>query len=183
MQRSNYRCIHCFLGILMTMALVGFLANCSPSMQVYRLYEGPQMPSDETAQLLCKGEGIQINSVNGMKSPNGKDTFGNTKIEILPGDYQLSVSFSGKSMTMVSTGRYYYNIFYTHHSLHNVDITVKAEAGHTYLVTSTHDYAKSRWHAIVRDETEKKRIFEEGPYPLNQIRTGDNQDVRRVYRE
>jgi hypothetical protein len=165
----------------MNMLLMGFLSTCSPSMQAYRLYEGPQMPSVETAQLLCKGERIQINSVNGMKSPDEKDTYGNVKLEILPGDYDLTVSFSGKSMTMVDGGRYKYNVFYTHDSLNNVDITMKAEAGHTYLVTSTHDYGKSTWHVIIRDETANRGILKEGPFPLDKTRTGDNRDARRVY--
>jgi hypothetical protein len=91
-------------------------------MKTYRLYKGPQMDSDKTAQLLCKGKRIKINSVNGMKSPDGKDTFGNVELEILPGDYHLTVSFSGRSSTLVSASRYYYNIFYRHYSLNNLDL-------------------------------------------------------------
>ena len=181
MQRSNYTDNHPFVSILLTILLMGFLATCSPPMLTYRLYQGPQKPSDETAQLLCKGDRIQINSLNGMKSPDGKDTYGNVKLEILPGDYDLTVSFSGKSMTMVNATRYYYNVFYRHDSLNTVDITIKAEAGHTYLVTSTHDYGKSIWNAVVKDETGDRIIVNEGPYRLNKIRTGDNQDAKRVY--
>ena len=139
------------------------------------------MPSDETAQILCKGERIQINFVNGMKSPDGKDTFGKSKLEIVPGDYHLTVSFSGKSSTQVQAGMYYYYIFYRHDSLHNVDITVKAEPGHTYLLTSTHDYEKSTWHVVVRDETDDRTILKEGPFALNKIRTGDDQAQMRRY--
>ena len=84
---------------------------------------------------------------------------------------------------MVSGGMYYYNVFYRHDSLHNVDIAIRAEAGHTYLITSSHDYEKSRWNAVVRDQTNDKRILRDGPYSLNKIRTGDNQDSRRVYRK
>lgn len=181
MKRSNYMDIPRFVISLMTVVLVGYLSSCSPSLQTYRLYAGPQMPSAETAQLLCKGDKIQINSVNGKKSPEGKDVFGKVKLEILPGDYHLTVSFSGKSMTMVEATRYYYNVFYRHDSLNTVDITIKAETGHTYLVTSTHDYEKSIWYAIVRDETDDRIILNKGPYPLNKIRTGDNQDAKRVY--
>jgi len=181
MQRFNYKDIPRFVSILMSMLLMGILSTCSPSMQAYRLYEGPQMPSEETAQLFCKGERIQINSVNGMKSPDGKDTYGNVKLEILPGDYDLTVSFSGKSMTMANAGKYTYNVFYRHDSLNSVDIKMKAQVGHTYLVTSTHDYDKSIWHAVVRDETDDRIILNEGPYPLNKIRTGDNREGRRVY--
>jgi len=181
MQKANYKNVSRFVSILMTMVLVGFLSTCSPSIQAYKLYEGPQMTSEETAQLLCKGERIQINSVNGMKSPDGKNTYGNVKLEILPGDYELTVSFSGKSMSMVEATRYYYNVFYRHDSLNTVDITMKAEAGHTYLVTSTHDYEKSIWNAVVKNETGDRIIVNEGPYRLNKIRTGDNQDARRVY--
>jgi hypothetical protein len=153
-------------------------------MKTYKLYQGPQLPSEETAQLVCKGgETIQINAVDGQKSPQGKDTFGNVTFEILPGDYQVTVSFSGRSATMVFGESYNYQVFFTHHSLENVDITVKAEAGHRYLLTSNHDYEKSTWNVVVRDETADKRILRKGPYPLNTIRTGDNRASRRVYRE
>jgi len=152
-------------------------------MKTHRLYEGPQLPSDETAQIICTGERIRINSVNGQKSPDGKDTFGNVRIMILPGDYHLTVSFSGTSMAMAygEDGRYRYNIYYRHDSLNNVDIAMNAEAGHTYLVTSTHDYEKSRWRIVVRDETADRTILKEGPYPLNKIRTGDNRQARIIY--
>ena len=152
-------------------------------MKTYRLYKGPQLPSEETAQLVCKGETIQINSVNEMKSPDGKDTFGNVTLEILPGDHHVTVSFSGRSMTTVVGNSYNYQVFFTHNSLHNMDITIKAEAGHRYLVTSNHNYEKSTWNAVVKDETDDRRILKEGPYPLNKIRTGDNQTSKRVYRE
>jgi hypothetical protein len=181
MKRSNYRNRPRFMISLMTVVLMGFLSTCSPSVQTYRLYEGPLMSSDETAQILCKGERIQINSLNDTKSRDGKDTFGNVKLETLPGDYHLTVSFSGKSSTLVPAGMYYYYIFYRHDSLDNVDITVKAEPGHTYLLTSTHDYEKSTWHVVVRDETDKRILLKEGPYPLNKIRTGDDQAQMRRY--
>jgi hypothetical protein len=181
MKTCNYRESSRFIIRLMTVVLVGFLASCGPSKKTYKLYQGPQLPSEETAQLVCEGETIQINAVNGQKSPQGKDTFGKVELEILPGDYDLTVSFSGKSMTMVDATRYYYDVFYRHDSLNPVDITVKAEAGHTYLLTSTHDYEKSTWYAVVKDETGDRIIVNAGPYRLNKIRTGDNQEARRVY--
>jgi hypothetical protein len=181
MERSNYEDIHRFVSILFTMLLMGFLATCSPPMQTYRLYQGTQLPSGEAAQILCKGERIQIISVNGMESPDGKNAFGNVRLEILPGDYHLTVSFSGRSSTLVHAARYYYYVFYRHDSLNNVDITMKAEPGHTYLLTSAHDYEKSTWSVIVRDETEDRIILKEGPFPLNKIRTGDDQAQMRRY--
>jgi hypothetical protein len=150
-------------------------------MKTYKLYKGPQLPSDQTAQLVCEGETIQINSVNGQKSPKGKDTYGNVTLEVLPGDHHLTVSFSGRSATTVFGNAYSYQVFFKHNSLHNVDITIKAEAGHMYLITSNHDYDKSTWKAVVRDETDDRIILNEGPYPLNKIRTGDNREGRRVY--
>lgn len=182
MQRPKCRNIARFVSVLIATVLVVYLASCGAAMKSYRLYEGPQLPSDETAQLVCKGETIQINSVNGQKSPDGKDTFGHVTLEILPGDHHVTVSFSGRSATTVFGESYNYQVFFTHNSLHNVDITMKAEAGHTYLVTSIHDYKKSRWNAIVRDETDDRRILKEGPYPLNKIRTGDNRASKRIYR-
>jgi hypothetical protein len=181
MKSFNYREKARFAIELMSVVLIGFLSSCSQPVHIYRLYEGPIMPSEETAQLLCKGDEIQIKSVNGKKSPDGKDTFGKVKLEIRPGDYQLTVSFSGKTMTLVEAGVYYYNVFYRLDSVSDVDITVKAEAGHTYLVTSTRDYKKSIWYAVVRDETDDRILVNKGPYPLNKIRTGDNQETRRVY--
>jgi len=184
MQRLNFRNIPSATRIFLSLVILGFLTNCSLTMKTHRLYEGPQLPSDETAQIICTGERIRINSINGQKSPDGKDTFGNVRIEILPGDYSLTVSFSGTSMEMAygEDARYRYNIYYRHDSLNNVDITVKAEAGHTYLVASTHDYEKSRWRVVVRDETADRRILKEGPYPLNRIRTGDNRQDRSISR-
>jgi hypothetical protein len=183
MQRTNYKGIPRFVSVLMTMVLMVYLASCGPSMKTYKLYQGPQLPSEETAQLVCEGETIQINSVNGQKSPLGKDTFGNVTLEILPGDHQVTVSFSGRSAPTVFGKSYNYQVFFTHNSLENVHITIKAQAGHRYLVTSDHDYEKSTWNAVVKDETDDKTILEEGPYPLNTIRTGDNRATSRVYRE
>ena len=181
MQRTNYKDIPRFVSILMTMVLMVYLASCGPSKKTYKLYKGPQLPSNETAQLVCKGETIQINSVNEMRSPDGKNTFGKVTLEILPGDYHITVSFSGRSAPTVFGESYNYQVFYTHDSLQNVDITIKAEAGHKYLVTSDHDYEKSTWNAVVKDETNDRTIIEEGPYPLNTIRTGDNRASSRVY--
>ena len=159
-----------------------YLASCGPSKKTYKLYKGPQLPDNETAQLVCKGKTIQINSVNEMNSPDGKNTFGNVTLEILPGDHHVTVSFSGRSAPTVFGGSYNYQVFFTHDSLQNVDITIKAEAGHTYLVTSNHDYEKSTWNAVVKDETNDRTIIEKGPYPLNTIRTGDNRASERIYR-
>jgi hypothetical protein len=117
-----------------------------------------------------------------MRSPDGKNTFGKVTLEILPGDHQVTVSFSGRSAPTVFGESYNYQEFFAHNSLQNVDITIKAEAGHKYLVTSDHDYEKSTWNAVVKDETDDKRILEKGPYPLNTIRTGDNRATKRVYR-
>ena len=183
MQRPKCKSISAFVSVLIATISMVYLASCGPSKKTYRFYQGPQLPSEQTAQLVCKGETIQINSVNGQKSPQGKDTFGNVTLEILPGDYHLTVSFSGRSATTVFGESYNYQVFFTHNSLQNVDITIKAEAGHRYLVTSNHDYEKSTWDAVVRDETDDRRILREGPYPLRKIRTGDNQAARRVYRK
>lgn len=185
MQSFNFRNIPGLVNILIFIILVGFLLSCTVDLRSYRLYQGPQLPKDETAQIICTGETIRINSVNGQKSPDGKDIFGNVRLEILPGDYHLIVSFSGTSIAMDygEDGRYRYNIYYRHDSLNNVDITINAKAGHTYLVNSTHNYKKSRWHAVVRDETGDRRILKEGPYPLNKIRTGDNRESRIRYQE
>ena len=74
MQKSSGKDIPRFVSVLVTLLLMGILATCSPSMLVYRLYQDSEMPSDETAQIFCKGKMMQINSVNGMKSPDGKNT-------------------------------------------------------------------------------------------------------------
>ena len=183
MQRFNLRNIPRAVRIFVSLVLLAFLTNCTLAIKNLRLYEGPQLTSDETAQIICTGERIRINSVNGQKSPDGKNTFGKVRVEILPGEYHLTVSFSGTSMDMVygEDGRYRYNIYYRHDSLNNVDITMKAEVGHTYVVTSTHDYGKSRWRVVVRDQTADRTIVKEGPYPLNKIRTGDNRQDRIRY--
>ena len=182
MPRPKCKNISRFVNVLIATLFMVYLASCGPSKKTYKLYKGPQLTSDKTAQFLCKGETIQINSVNEMKSPDGKDTFGKVTLEILPGDHHVTVSFSGRSMTTVVGESYNYQVFFTNNSTQNVDITIKAEAGHTYLVTSNHDYEKSTWNVVVRDETDDRRILKEGPYPLNKIRTGDNRASERIYR-
>ena len=182
MPRPKCKNISRFLSVLIATVFMAYLASCGPSKKTYKLYTGPQLPSGKTAQLVCKGKTIQINSVNEMNSPDGKNTFGNVTLEILPGDHHVTVSFSGRSAPTVFGGSYNYQVFFTHDSLQNVDITIKAEAGHTYLVTSNHDYEKSTWNAVVKDETDDRTIIEKGPYPLNTIRTGDNRASSRVYR-
>lgn len=180
----RFKCKHSsrLITVLAAILFMIYLASCGPSKKTYRLYKGPQLTSDKTAQLICKGETIQINSVNETKSPDGKDTFGNVTLEILPGDHHVTVSFSGRSAPTVFGESYNYQVFFTHTSLQNVDITILAAAGHRYLVTSKHDYEKSTWNAVVRDETDDRTIVEVGPYPLNTIRTGDNRASSRIYR-
>ena len=177
-KKSNSKFTTLFIIVLLSIFLALWLTSCGSSMQTYRLYEGPQRPAEETVLLVCEGKTVQLNSVNGQKSPDGKNTFGKATVELLPGDHQLTVSFSGRSMQMVDGGNYYYHVFYQHDSLEHVDITLKVEAGHTYLLTSKHDYEKARWHAIMMDQTEEKRILKLGPYPLNKVRTGDNRATR-----
>ena len=182
--QKNSRNISLLAGILLSLILFGYLTSCTLDVKTYRLYQGPQLPSDETAQIICTGETIRINSINGQKSPDGKDTFGNVRLEILPGDYEITVSFSGTSLDMAygEGGRYTYTIYYRHDSLTNIDIAINAKAGYTYLVNSTHNYTESRWHIVVKDETAGRRILKEGPYPLKKIRTGDNRQARIQFR-
>ena len=182
MPRPKCKNISRFLSVLIATVFMAYLASCGPSKKTYKLYTGPQLPSDKTVQLVCKGKTIQINSVNAQKSPDGKNTFGNVTLEILPGDNHVTVSFSGRSQTTVFGESYNYQVLFTNDSLQNADITIKAEAGHTYLVTSDHDYEKSTWNAVVRDETDDRIILKEGPYPLNKTRIGDNRASSRVYR-
>lgn len=180
MQRFAIGNIPHLLSILSSVVLTGFLLSCTMDLRSYRLYQGPQLPSDQTAKFITKGERIRIRSVNGRKIPGGEDVLPAVAIEVLPGDYHITVSFSGSSLVMAygEDGRYRYNIYYRHDSLNNIDITINAKAGHTYLVNSTHNYEESRWYVVVRDETGDRRILKEGPYPLTKIRTGDNRQFR-----
>jgi hypothetical protein len=185
MQRFAIGNIPHLLCILSSVVLTGFLLSCTMDLRSYRLYQGPQLPSDQTAKLISKGGKIRIRSVNGRKIPSGKDVLPAVAIEVLPGDYDLTVSFSGSSLAMAygENGRYKYNIYYTHQSVDNVDIALATEAGHTYLVTSSHNYEESTWYAVIRDNTTDKRILKNGPYPLDKIRTGDNRDARRILQD
>jgi len=185
MQRFAIGNIPHLLSILSSVVLTGFLLSCTMDLRSYRLYQGPQLPSDQTAKLISKGETIRIRSVNGRKIPSGKNVLPAVAIEVLPGDYHVTVSFSASSLIMAygEDGRYRYNIYYTHKSVDNVDVALTVEAGHTYLVTSSHDYETSSWYPVVRDETDNRKILKEGPYPLNKIRTGDNRQSRIRYQD
>ena len=82
MQRSKCKNISRFLSVLIATLFMVYLASCGPSKKTYKLYKGPQLPNNETALLICKGETIQINSVNAQKSPDGKDTSIRLKIDL-----------------------------------------------------------------------------------------------------
>ncbi len=185
MQRLKFSNIPRLATSFVSILLLAFLTNCTSALETrrLRLYEDPQLPSDETAQIICTGERIRIDAVNGQKSPDGKDNYGKVRIEVLPGEYQLTVSFSGESVEMYygEDGRYRYDIYYRHDSSNKVVITIEAEAGHIYLVTSSHDYEQSRWRILVKDQTARRTILKEGPYPLNKIRTGDNRESKIRY--
>lgn len=183
MQRSKFRNIPPLVSVLIATVCVVYLSNCRTAKNTYRLYEGPQLDRDEIAKLTCRGRNIQINSVNGHKSSKGKDTFGNVKLEILPGDHNLVVSFSGRSKTTVRRDRYHFHIFYRYDSIEDVDLTIKAEAGHIYALTADFTYQENLWYAVIKDQTDGNYILRKGPFPLNRIRTGDNQAARHRTRE
>ena len=183
MQRFKGKHITRFASVLLATVFVVHLTSCRTARNTHRLYEGPQLDRDEIAKLVCWGKTIRINSVNGKKSPKGEDTFGNVKLEILPGDYDLVVSFSGRSKTTVRKSRYHYHIFFRYDSTENVDIAIKAEAGHIYLIDADHTYQENRWYVVIKDQTDGRFILREGPFPLNRIRTGDNQAARHRTRE
>jgi hypothetical protein len=96
MQRFAIGNIPHLLCILSSVVLTGFLLSCTMDLRSYRLYQGPQLPSDQTAKLISKGGKIRIRSVNGRKIPSGKDVLPAVAIEVLPGDYDLTVSFSAR---------------------------------------------------------------------------------------
>ena len=52
-----------------------------------------------------------------------------------------------------------------------MDVRVRTEAGHTYLLTSQDDPEREEWYVVVMDETQKRKIVEVGPQPSKTVRT------------
>jgi hypothetical protein len=122
--------------------LLGFLASCITT-KTYKLYEGQQLPEDKLVQLISKEERILVHSVDGVKSPEGKETYGPSVFELSPGDHTLKVSFR-RNFT-VTQGRT--RITYRSTSSGNLDVRINTEAGHTYRLRAEHDPEKEQWYA------------------------------------
>ena len=166
MHRQQYK-ISIHLSAFVTfVAMICFLASCT-TVNTHRLYEGQQLSDDKIALLISKGDTILVHSVDGMKSPDGKETYGPSKFELLPGNHTLIVSF--RRDFAVERGRAI--IYYRSSSANNLVVRVGTEAGHTYLLTSQRDDERQEWYAVVMDETQKRKIVEEGPQPYNTVQT------------
>ena len=159
MNKLPYKLSLSLFSIVNFVILLCFLASCTTT-KTYKLYEGQQLPEDKIAHLISKEERILVHSVDGVKSPEGKETYGPSVFELSPGDHTLTVSF--RRTFTVTHGRT--TITYRSTSSGSLDVKVNAEAGHTYRLGAEHDPEKEQWYAIVMDETKKKRIVEAGPY-------------------
>lgn len=166
MNKQQYKISLRSPGFVTFVMMICFLTSCT-TMKTHRLYEGRQLSDDKIAQLISKGDGILVHSVDGVKSPDGKETYGPSTFELLPGDHTLIVSF--RRNFGVPRGRA--TIYYRSSSTNNLDVRVGTKAGHTYLLTSQHDPEKEEWFAVVMDETQKRKIVEVGPQPSKTIQT------------
>jgi hypothetical protein len=145
---------------------MGFLASCT-TMKSTKLYEGQQLPDNRIAHLISKEDWILVHSVDGVKDPDGSETYGPSKFELLPGDHTLIVSFQRNFSH--TTGRTV--VYYKSSSTNNLDLRVRTEAGHTYLLTSQHDPEREEWYAVIMDETQKRKIVEVRPEPSKTVQT------------
>ena len=87
-------------------AVICLLASCT-TMKDHKLYNGSQLPDDQTALLVNKGDFILIHSIDGIKNPIGEETYGPGRIEVLPGDHSLTISFCRISTSSELAGNYY----------------------------------------------------------------------------
>lgn len=152
--------------IVSFVVVMGFLASCT-TMKTTKLYEDRQLHDDEIAHIFSKEDRILVHSINGVKSPDGKETYGPSKFELLPGDYTLTVSF--RRNFAITRGRS--TVYYRSSSTRNLDVRVRTEAGHTYLLTSQHYPEREEWYAVVMDQTQKRKTIEVGPQPSKTVRT------------
>jgi len=136
-------------------------------MKTTKLYEGQQLSEDKIARLISKEDGILVHSVDGVKSPDGKETYGPSKLELLPGDHVLVVSFRRTFSRTTGSGI----VYYRSSSTNNVAVRFRTEAGHTYILKAEHDPKRKEWFAIVLDETQKRKIVEVGPQPSKTVQT------------
>lgn len=115
-------------AIVCTVAVLAI--SCAPP-GIYKLYEGPKLPSEKIAVLKNSPAGryIYIELVDGIPPPTtqgntvyGSYLDGSFRIELLPGKHTLSVKYYCSSRV------------YTTYSIHNQEITFYAEAGKVYTV-------------------------------------------------
>ena len=165
-------------GLALAMVILCGTASCSAT-KSYKLYEGAELPEDRIAIITGQERPVFVHAVNGMKNPEGEDTYGSFRTELLPGTHTVTMSFEGRTSTSERTDRpysFYYTVYYRCNSTKTVDIKVNAEAGHIYSVTSKRDFDKHQWYAVVMDETTGETIVQDGPYALDCVRTGDDRE-------
>ena len=141
-------------------------------MKTYKLYEGQRLPDDKAVHLinkgsriLVKGDRVLVHSVDGVKSSERKEAYNPGVFELLPGDHTLTVSFYRFFAITQGCESFYYRST----STRKVDVTMRTEAGHTYLLTSRQDPKKDKWYFVVTDEAKGKQIVEAGPYPCETV--------------
>jgi hypothetical protein len=163
-----------FLLVLMT-----FMAGCASRPETVRLYDGQQLPAQEVAYLVGNEASLRLHSVDGRISPSGRKSYGSPwdgtyRLEVLPGEYTLTVSLNFRTTSGEISNRFStYEMHYSIYSVDDVDIRLSFEPGRTYVLTSEWDFDSKQWFPTVIDQTKNQTVFQEGPYPLKTLRVGD----------
>ena len=98
-----------------------------------RFYAGEPLPPSQVA-LVMVGANCRLDAVTLEGKPRA-DLVGKYKVELLPGQHRLCVNYrSGQS-----------------HSVGCADVSLNAQAGHTYLIYGSFPVGTSRWVPVVVD--------------------------------
>ena len=168
-----------FPHVAFFLSLTAFLASCASRPETVRLYEGQQLPAQEVAYLVGDEASLRLHSVDGRISPTGRKSYGSSwdgtyRLEVLPGDYTLDVSLNFRTTSGDLSNRFTaHEMYYSIHSVDNVDIRLSVEPGRTYVLTSQWDLDSKQWFPTVIDQTKNQTVFQEGPYSLKTLQVGD----------
>jgi hypothetical protein len=179
MEMQRLTCGGFLTGVLISLAVIGLLVGCASRPETVRLHDQEDLGDQEVAFLAGDREYLMLHAVDGRESPSGKKGFGSSwdgtyQLEVLPGEHVLTVSLYLRTTSNEISNRFSsYEKHYELSSLENVEISLRVEAGHTYILTSEWDFDSEEWFPVVIDQTTDRTVFKDGPYLFKRVEVGD----------
>lgn len=124
---------HIFQLLTLTVCMVGCISTGGA-----RLYSDALRPANEVALILTADGVTRVCGLSAKDGQQAKTMFTRISLEVLPGIYPFSISFMEQGYGSTLVGR-------------NVDLTVKVEPDHTYVLYAKVDRKNESWRPVFVD--------------------------------